>query len=260
MNCTSILLCRSVAENKPLGIFAAVTAVVLPVLQVMLDVYRLPRDFARFESYLKALQGDAKDGLALPIGGFNPMAKPHVLQRMEQLESLRIEEIMADALGELTSYPVSGKMPCPPMRVAFNLADDVGGGWTNRYTTDYDARFKLSALVKRGFITPMFWVSEDITVAGIRLRTLQACFRTVHWLQHGAPQTLDEHLAQERYAASRTGDDQWVSGIDRAVKGVHGASTHPAVIFSALYGDDACRALGYAALGFEGGTLLPDAR
>ena len=51
----------------------------LPIIDKMLDFYQNPRNSDRFQVYLKMLQGDTKGDLVLPIGGFNPMAKEHIL-------------------------------------------------------------------------------------------------------------------------------------------------------------------------------------
>lgn len=229
----------------------------LPVLDTMLALYRQPRDRARFDAYLKALQGPIKGDMTLPIGGFNPMGKTHVLDKLEALEAIGIERLMADSLRELSAHSVFAGV-CPRMQVAFNLADDVAGGWTNRYIADYSSRFKIGALVKRGFITSMFWASEVVPEAIIRARTAQACFRTAHWLQNGPPQTLLEHVAQEEYALREAGCPEKIMVLPAEVEVHYGVTTDQSIIFNILYGDDACRSLNYPVLGFGAGVLVQD--
>ena len=49
------------------------TAELLPIIETMLDFYQKPRAPERFHAYLQLLQGNTKNDLVLPIGGFNPM-------------------------------------------------------------------------------------------------------------------------------------------------------------------------------------------
>ena len=66
----------------------------LPIIDKMLDFYQNPRNSDRFQVYLKMLQGDTKGDLVLPIGGFNPMAKEHILEKLEELKALNTEGVM----------------------------------------------------------------------------------------------------------------------------------------------------------------------
>lgn len=132
---------------------------VAPVLSFFEALYQKPPSKKRFEEYIHKLQGPTKGNLNFPIGGFNPMAKEHALQKIKELKSLQAENIIAETLNELNKKIKSDHSRT--IKVILNLADDLKGGWTNRYTTDFDSKFKINALVTRNFCTPFFWTSED---------------------------------------------------------------------------------------------------
>jgi hypothetical protein len=150
----------------------------VPILDTMRDFYEKPRDLDRFQAYLSLLQGETKGDLARPIGGFNPMAKAHVLDKLNQLKNLYAEKIMAETLVNISSKQLN----VPIFKVSLTLADDWQGGWTNRFTADFDSKFKLNALINRQFCTPVFWTSEDYSVDLIQERTLEYAFRTQYWV------------------------------------------------------------------------------
>ncbi|NOT93899.1 hypothetical protein [Ferruginibacter sp.] len=174
----------------------------LPTIDIMIDLYEKPRTFERFQEYLKTLQGGTKGGLAMPIAGFNPMAKEHILDSLKELKKLGAEQIIEETLNNLNDN-VSLKSLNRKFKVAINLSDDLKGGWTNRFTTDYDSKFKINGLFNRNFCTPIFWTSEKFTKDVIRERTLEYIFRAVYWLTKPKPKTLKEHLEQEIFVASQ---------------------------------------------------------
>lgn len=222
----------------------------LPVIDLMLGLYHQPADMERFRQYLRHLQGSTKGDLAMPLGGFNPMGKPHVAEKLEQLKALRAEEIMADTLATIGS-----SFPGGAFKVALNLCDDFRGGWTNRYTTDYDTRFKIQALVVRRFSVPVFWTSETYDEALIRARTAESCYRTLYWLSSPKPVTLEEHGKQERYVAAKAGTVPSPEATDGAITAFyqqHKDSREYPVIFNFLYGDEAAASLGFPTYGIPG--------
>ncbi len=104
-----------------------------------------PRTLERFQEYLKTLQGDTKGDLVMPISGFNPMAKEHILQKLTELKTLNAEEIIHETLFELNN-----KLTHQPndkiFKVALNLADDFKGGWTNHLQPIMTVSLKLMLL------------------------------------------------------------------------------------------------------------------
>ncbi|NND34293.1 MAG: hypothetical protein HKN76_17040 [Saprospiraceae bacterium] len=221
----------------------------------MIELYAKPRTAARFQEYLIMLQGSSGKDIILPIAGFNPMAKEHVLQKLMELRKLDVEKIMKEVTDEINLSLVRNSDP-GLFKVALNLADDLKGGWTNRFSTDYDSKFKINALVSRQFCTPYFWSSEDYDKTLIRKRTAQYIFRTIYRLSNPAPTTLEQHIAQEFFVArnAKPGrspvDTPGLKLLDDFYKQHKGTENHN-IIFNFFYGDEAAKSLGYPAFGMK---------
>lgn len=173
-----------------------------PILSEIKDLYSKPLSGERFKEYMSKLQGETKGNLALPISGFNPMAKNHILSKIDDLEKLEAEKIMEETIDELNSTLKASSNE--EYLVVLNIADDLKGAWTNYYSTDFDSKFKLNAFVSRKFSVPYFWTSEDYNIEIIKTRTIEYINRTIYWLDNSKPKTLKEHLEQEIYVASKT--------------------------------------------------------
>jgi hypothetical protein len=225
---------------------------VLPTIDIMLDLYEKPRSMERFSAYIKTLQGGTKDDLVVPIMSFNPMAKEHAIQKLLELKNLDAEQIMQDTLPELNAE-LKNEKDNSTFQVALNLSDDLKGGWTNRYTSDYDSKFKLGALVNRKFCTPIFWTSENFSEESIRERTLEYAYRTIYWLKHPKPKTLEEHVAQEKFAVQKTNRDQKIDTSEsEAFYKTHRDSEDYHIIFNFFYGDAASKSLAFPTFGMSG--------
>ncbi len=229
-------------------------AKVLPVLERIRDFYSQPRDFQRFEDYLRMLQGGHPGDLSLPISGFNPMAKDHILPKIQELLDIDAEGIMAECL--LAAEPALKEAGDPALILVLNLVDDLLGGWTNRFSTEFQMTFEIQALVKRLFCTPACWSSESYAPDLIRQRTLQALHRTLYRLRHpGKLNTLSDHIAQETYVAHHLGLPCPLSKSDqaalRAYATTHAQSHDTTRIFNFFFGDTASRHLAYPTYGIE---------
>lgn len=225
---------------------------VTDVLEKMLELYRQPADFDRFKAYLKLLAGDTGKDLEVPVSGFNPMAKPHVLERLNELIELKAEQIAKDAIAGFNKQ-IADPGKDVIYKIFLNLSDDVKGGWTNRYTSDYDSKFRINGLVSRKFCTPVFWVSETYSEKMISQRILQYAYRTLYWLKHSRPQTLKAHIDQERFVAEQSKgghqpDDFDFSAADRFYL-EHQQTDDYSPIFNFLYGDRACESLAFPTFG-----------
>jgi hypothetical protein len=225
----------------------------LPTIDIMFELYEKPRTVERFQEYLKTLQGDTKGDLAMPISGFNPMAKEHLLNKLTELRELKAEQVISETLAELNSKITSQSTDI--FKVALNLSDDLKGGWTNRYTSDYDSKFKINALVNRKFCTPIFWTSESFTTELIKERTLEYVWRTVYWLQKPKPKTLRDHVEQEKFVVQRIDYKTPLQVVDLAAITLfynnHQESDNYHIIFNFFFGDAASKSLEFATYGIK---------
>jgi hypothetical protein len=222
-----------------------------PILSDIKALYSKPISPKRFEEYLAMLQGDTKDDMALPIVGFNPMAKDHVLEKIAELESLGAEDLITDVLAQVNESIQAQSID--PITVVINVADDLMGAWTNHYTTDYDSKFKLGAFVSRKFCVPHFWTSELYSVELIESRVRSYVFRMQYLLNHAAPVTLAGHVDQEVYVARHARlhseiDQVELDSISRFYN-QHRDSDDYSLIFNFFYGDEASSSLGYRTYG-----------
>ena len=173
----------------------------VPIIDTMCDLYEKPRSLERFQEYISKLQ-DKKGDMSLPIAGFNPMAKEHILDKLAELKDLKAELVIEETINNLntTLRDLHNELV---IKIVLNVADDLKGAWTNRYTTDYDSKFKINALVARKFCTPFFWASEYYTESLISCRTLEYAYRTIYWLTIPKPKILKQHIEQEIYVAMK---------------------------------------------------------
>jgi len=224
----------------------------VPLLRIQRDLYDIPRGFARFREYLRTMTGD--DGeLKLPLVAMNPMGKDHLPPFLDHLLAIDAEGVGARALEEAAS--ALAQEP-GEYRVGFVVADDLKGGWTNRYAYEYSYRFEQRAYYRRAWLAATLWTSEVYDTALIRAELLQCVYRAVHVQRHGPPRTLGEMLAQESYAIRSAGStspqlDEDDLEYTRTVLGEYTAATDRATLMVALFGDAAGRDLGYPPLGLS---------
>ncbi|HMT01347.1 MAG TPA: hypothetical protein PKD96_00225 [Candidatus Absconditabacterales bacterium] len=131
--------------------------VYVPILDEMIAVYQKPRtpEERFFGHYLKLIQTPSKKDLQHPLPFFNPMAKDHILEKLQTLKKNGFEEKLALACQKNST---SG----PLFQTYFNLADDIGGGWTTKEST-HEMSLSIAPFFKRNFCVIVFYASETIT-------------------------------------------------------------------------------------------------
>ncbi len=230
---------------------------VIPILSFMESLYSRAISPLRFQEYLSKLQGDSKDDLVIPIMGFNPMAKEHLLQKVRLLQAFKAEALAVEALQSLNlKLHVAHNLT---LKLVLNVADDLKGAWTNFYTTDFDSKFKFKALIDRNFCTPYFWSSEEdehYNESLIKQRVQEYALRTIYWLDHTKPIKLEDHLKQELFVCTNTRsispsfDEETFKQVEAYYK-QHKSSEDYSVLFNFFYGDKASASLNYPCYGIE---------
>jgi hypothetical protein len=228
----------------------------LPLLQIQRDLYALPRGMERFREYIKTMTDAETGDLALPLVAMNPMGKDHVPALIDEYLALRAEEIAADALAEATAKAIALQASSRAYRAGLVVSDDLKGGWTNRWASEFSHRIESAAFLKRGFITGILWTSEPASATTVRDAILAAIYRAEYLQTHAAPKTLGEMLEQEGYAMARAGCttpllDEEDLAYTRTVIAPHLDATDRATIIACVYGDPAANALGYPPQGLS---------
>jgi hypothetical protein len=226
-----------------------VTVELVPFLAKLRNLYTQPRGFTRFQEYLEILRNEAGE-MELPISNINPMAKPHVLQRVEQLIAIDAEAVALKAAREsvLRLDDVDDTL-----RLIVIVGDDAAGGWTNRAFAEFAHRYESKHQVQRGWVVVMLWSSEEPAAQAVRAETLATLYRTVDERRHGPVRKLREVMDREgramRFAGHRsTYGDATLRAIRDTIN-PHLDSQDAPIIFAALYGDAIAASLGYPPLG-----------
>ncbi|MEO1399757.1 MAG: hypothetical protein AAFV72_00725 [Cyanobacteria bacterium J06635_1] len=226
----------------------------VPLLQYQRKLYAMPQGYERFKSYLDTmLNPDRTDVDLAPLVIINPMGKPHLADYLDALIELQAEAIAAQTLTEVQQEisTVPGRF-----RVGLAIADDVMGGWTNRYTSEFSIRFSPQALYKRNWLSVTLWASEPPSTASIRQSVLETVYRAVYWQQHGKPATLSEMMAQAGYTLAQAGrqapalSDEDLAYTREVITPCLNATEQPTQI-ACLFGDVAARELGYPPQGLS---------
>ena len=232
----------------------------LPLLQVQRDLYAVPRGVERFREYIKTMTDAETGDLALPLVAMNPMGKDHVPALIDDYLALGAEQIAADAIdvwratasAVATSSETAKAASLRPReyKVCLVISDDLKGGWTNRWASEYGHRIEGAAITKRGWLTGLLWTSESASETRVREAVLTSIYRAEYLQKHSIPKTLGEMLTQEGYAMARAGcTSPSLEGDDiaytRSVIAPHLHATDRATVIACIFGDAAAIALGY---------------
>ena len=225
----------------------------LPLLQIQRDLYALPKGMERFREYIKTMTDPETGDLALPLVAMNPMGQDHIPALIDQDIALGAETIAAEAVADATRRR-SGSLdpPAPDLefKIGLVVSDDLKGGWTNRWASEFSHRFESAAYLKRGFLTAILWTSEPPSADSVRGAVLTSIYRAEYLQTHRMPATLGGMLEQEGYAMARAGcttpslDEEDLS-YTRTVITPHLGATDRATLMACLFGDAAANALGY---------------
>lgn len=226
----------------------------LPLLQIQKDLYAMPRGMERFREYIKTMTDPETGDLALPLVAMNPMGKDHIPALIDQYIGLDAEKAAQEAIAEasLKATTPSSK----DFKVGLVVSDDLKGGWTNRWASEFAYRIEGAAFMKRGFITGLLWTSEPASIETVRDTVLTAIYRIEYLQTHPTPRSLRGMLEQEGYAMARAGcTSPALEGDDleytRSVIAPHLDAQDRATVMACLFGDAAATALGYPPQGLS---------
>lgn len=239
----------------------------VPLLQIQRDLYAMPRGMERFREYIKTMTDAESGDLALPLVAMNPMGKDHIPALLDEYIAMNAEGIGAEAV--VTADVASGFSRTASYKICLVVSDDLKGGWTNRYASEFSHRIEGAAIAKRGWLTGILWTSEPASERAVREAVLTSIYRAEYLQTHAAPVTLGEMLAQEGYAMARAGCagpllDPNDLAYTRSVIDLHLDASDRATVIACMFGDSGANALGYLPQGLSDraglGLALSEAR
>jgi len=239
----------------------------VPLLAVQRELQGLPRDYARFQTYLETIGARGRPQLEFPsLLYMNPMGKDHVTALLDAYLALN-----ADAIGAAASAEAAVELQAEPwdVKTALVVADDLLGGWTNRYACEFTARFgpdqnrfettKSEALprwLSSFWITGLLWSSEPASARTARETMLAAIYRHAYVQRHGPARTLRDMLAQEGEVLAKAGCETPTLDADdiaytREVLAPFLDADDMRTSIECLFGDAAGRTLGFTPRGLS---------
>ncbi len=238
----------------------------VPLLQTQRNLQGLPRDYARFKQYLRTIFQSDDLGMRAPLLAANPMGKQHVTDLLDQYLALDCDKIATDAIrtfeGNFDNVPGDFK-------IALIVADDLMGGWTNRYANEFEYRFGYGARtsarpeqpalprwLKHFWLFGVLWTSEPASAETARTALLSTLYRFVYMHRHGSAQTLRDMLLQEGTVMAQancvgpTLDEDDIE-YTRLVLAPYLDATDKRTCMECLFGDEGGRTLGFTPRGLS---------
>jgi hypothetical protein len=234
----------------------------VPLLTVMRDLHAIPRGRERFRKYLRTIGGRDAGSLELPpLVIMNPMGKDHVTALLDELLALDADGIAARAAAEASAQLADES---GDFKAALVIADDLKGGWTNRYAAEFSLRFPggarsrgpLPRWTKHFWVTGVLWSSEHASERVVREAMLTAAYRAAYRQRHGPARTLRDRLAQEGHVLARAGcagpvlDEEDIAYTREVLAPCLDAEDMRTAI-ECLFGDAAGRTLGFTPRGLS---------
>ena len=233
----------------------------VPLLQVQRELQDMPRDYQRFRQYLRTITAPDGRSLELPsLLAMNPMGKEHITDLLDALLALDADGIAARAAADASAHLKDTPGDC---RITLVIADDLKGGWTNRYANEFTHRFQcggttgsLPRWLKHFWITGRLWSSEPASEQAVREALLTAVYRTAFVQWHGPARTLHQRLAQEGAVMTMAGCTQPVLDPEdiaytREVLAPLLETEDMRTCIECLFGDAAGRTLGFTPRGLS---------
>lgn len=226
----------------------------VPLLRRQRELHDVPRGPARFAAYLRLLDRDHPADLVAPLLIVNPMAREPVAAVLDTLLALDADQIAARAVEQAAATLATA--PGGTIRVALVVADDTGGGWTNRYSWEFSNRFERPPAAHHDWRAGVLWAGDPPGTQAAREAVLTTIHREAYFHRHGPARTLGERLSQEGavlHAAGCTAPalDPDELAYTREAIHPHLEATDLPTATVHLFGDPAARSLGYRPAGLS---------
>src|SRR5262245_5867011 len=239
----------------------------VPLLRIQRELHDIPRGLGRFRQYLRTIMNESRSTVELPsLLAMNPMGREHVTELLDALLAMDADAVAARAVAKATA--VLAQKPWD-FKVALVVADDLKGGWTNRYATEFthrfgpdhlrsksDMRMELPRWLDHFWITALLWSSEPASERAVREAILTAVYRMAYMQRHGPALTLGAMMSQEGKVMAQAGCTEPTLDADdlaytREVLIPYLDATDMRTAIECLFGDAAARTLGFTPRGLS---------
>jgi hypothetical protein len=239
----------------------------VPLLRIARELQGMPRNHDRFRQYLRTIIDYDGHVVELPtLLWMNPMGRDHVTALLDALLGLDADGIAARAAAE-----ASEELADEPgeFKIGLVIADDLMGGWTNRYASEFTVRFgpdrfrfqsrmpaSFPKWLKDRWLAAMLWSSEAASERAVREAILTTIYRQAYVQRHGPARTLRDMLAQEGHVMAKAGctapllDDEDIAYTREVLVPFLDADDMRTAI-ECLFGDAAGRTLGFTPRGLS---------
>lgn len=235
----------------------------VPLLKIQRELYNVTDRRERFPAYLRTMFNDDGSDLELaPLVMMNPMAKPHVAALLDALIAMDADGAAGEAVAK--AAPAIAELP-GEYRAALVVSDDLKGGWTNRYASEFQIRFgqpeqplagPAHRVRRNSWICGVLWSNEEAAAQTAVRAVRMAMHRLAYVFHHGRAATLAQRLAQEGAVMACAGCEfPEISleeiGYTRQIIAPFLNEGDMATTISCLFGDAAGKTLGFAPLGLS---------
>ena len=243
----------------------------VPLLTIQRELYAIPRGYERFQAYLKVMTNPERDDLTLaPLAAMNPMGKDHIPALLDEYLAMD-----AETIGQRAAEEAAARLAEVPLerKIGLVVVDDLMGGWTNRYFTEFGLSFGGRSVATtqpeppvpseppkrrlyKEWLSAVLWTSETASAQRVREAAQLPIYRAAYMERRGAPRTLGDFLEQEGEVMASAGCTEPVLDADdlaytrEVLAPLLGAEDWPTIIAGA-YGDSAARELGYKPQGLS---------
>lgn len=225
----------------------------VPLLKTQHELYGMPRGMERFQAYIRTMVNAETGDIKFPMAAMNPMGKDHVPALLGEYLAIDADGLAAAAVSEAT---VKLRQVQGEFKVTLILADDLLGGWTNHYSTEFTHRSGSKAYFKRGWLAGLLWTSAIPSGKTTREEVLTTVYRGAHIQMKGFAETLEEILIQEGYAMAMAGcteptlESDDLAYTQEVIAPYLESKAFPTII-TCLFGDEAAKSLGYDPMGLS---------
>ena len=178
----------------------------VPVVPRLLEPFAGNEGIQRLQQYLSLRLGEETVS-ELPLLGVDSGYRESFLEAVKTLLEIDAEGVLQFAIDGLNDEVSTAGSENRPFHVWLSLGSSNPGQDPGTHDRDFQSKFELDRSIRLRLCSPLVWTGERISRRAILERSEEYLYRTVYqWMTGGQPITLLDHLRQEVFVATRTGN------------------------------------------------------